>query len=38
MGILQYVIDTQSILFYKIDYEKIDLNKKTYLFSDCITL
>ena len=38
MGILQYVLDTQSILFYKIDYGKIDPNKKTHLFSDCITL
>lgn len=38
MGILQYVLDTQSILFYKIDYGKIDPNKKTHLFSDCIAL
>lgn len=38
MGILQYISQTQSILFYPIDYVQIDWSKKIHIFSEYITL
>ncbi len=38
MGILQYISQTQSILFYPIDYGRIDWSKKGHTFSEYITL
>lgn len=38
MGILQYILQTQSMLFYPIDYAQIDWSKKNCLFTEYIIL